>query len=80
MVGDRAGMSFTITHEFVSVMLGVRRSGVTLAIQILEGKGLIRATRGSVTIVDRAGLIEVANSSYGFAERHYERLLGGIAQ
>lgn len=79
MVSDRAGTSFSITHEFISVMLGVRRSGVTLAIQILEGKGLIRATRGSVTIVDRAGLRHVANSSYGFAERHYERLLGGVA-
>jgi CRP-like cAMP-binding protein len=80
MVSDRAGSTFTITHEFISVMLGVRRSGVTLAIQLLEGKGFIRATRGSVAILDRTGLIDVANGSYGFAERHYDRLLGSVGQ
>ncbi len=77
MVSDRVGPSFSITHEFISVMLGVRRSGVTLAIQILEGKHFIRASRGSITIIDRNGLIETANGSYGFAEQHYRRLLGG---
>lgn len=77
MVSDRVGSTFQITHEFISVMLGVRRPGVTLAVQILEGNGLIRATRGAVTIIDRQGLIECANGAYGFAEAHYERLLGG---
>jgi CRP-like cAMP-binding protein len=76
MVSDRAGATFPITHEFISVMLGVRRPGVTLAVQILEGNGMIRAQRGSITILDRARLIELANGSYGFAEAHYERLLG----
>ena len=57
-------------------MLAVRRSGVTLAVQILEGEGLIRATRGHVTILDREGLIDGANGAYGFAEREYERLMG----
>ena len=42
MVSDRVGAKFKITHEFISIMLGVRRSGVTLAIQLLEGKALIR--------------------------------------
>jgi CRP-like cAMP-binding protein len=79
MVGDRAGTTFPITHEFISVMLGVRRPGVTLAVQILEGNGLIRATRGAITIIDRRGLIELANGAYGFAEMHHERLLGGAA-
>ena len=78
MVSDRAGPHFAITHEFISVMLGVRRSGVTLAIQILEGKGLIRASRGSVSVLDREGLIAAANGAYGFAERHYARLLGAM--
>jgi len=76
MVADRAGPTFSITHEFISVMLGVRRSGVTLAIQILEGKHFIRATRGSIAILDRAGLTAAANGAYGFAEQHYARLLG----
>jgi hypothetical protein len=77
MVGDRAGNRFPITHEFISLMLAVRRSGVTLAVQILEGKGLIRAGRGAIEIIDRDGLIEGANGAYGLAEREYERLLGG---
>ena len=77
MVGDRAGTTFPITHDFISVMLGVRRSGVTTAIQLLESQGLIRASRGSITVLDRKGLIETANGAYGFAEHHYERLLGG---
>jgi CRP-like cAMP-binding protein len=77
MVSDRVGPQFKITHEFISLMLAVRRSGVTLALQLLEGKGLIRATRGAITIVDREGLIETANGAYGFAEKEYDRLLGG---
>jgi CRP-like cAMP-binding protein len=76
MVGDRTGTTFHITHEFISIMLGVRRSGVTLAMQTLEGKGLIKANRGSITILDRDGLIEESSGAYGLPEREYERLLG----
>jgi hypothetical protein len=49
---------------------------VTLAMQLLEGKGLIRSTRGTVAIVDRSGLIAHADGAYGLPEREYERLLG----
>jgi CRP-like cAMP-binding protein len=77
MISDRTGASFQITHEFIAVMLGVRRSGVTLALAALEGERLIRASRGLVTIVDREGLIEEAAGSYGLAEREYARLLPG---
>jgi CRP-like cAMP-binding protein len=80
MVSDRVGNHFSITHEFIALMLAVRRSGVTLALQILEGEGLIRATRGHVSILDRDGLIEHANGAYGFAEREYERLMGVSAR
>jgi CRP-like cAMP-binding protein len=76
MVGDRMGTEFQITHEFISIMLAVRRSGVTLAIADLEGKGLIRAARGSITIMDRDGLIEESAGAYGLPEQEYERLLG----
>lgn len=76
MVSDRLGQSFNVTHEFLALMLAVRRSGVTLAIQILEGRGLIRATRGKVTIVNREGLLVSAAGTYGYAEAEYKRLLG----
>jgi CRP-like cAMP-binding protein len=77
MVADRVGKTFNVTHEFLALMLAVRRSGVTLAMQLLEGRGLIRSTRGTVTIIDRSALIEHADGAYGLAEREYERLLGG---
>jgi CRP-like cAMP-binding protein len=76
MVSDRMGNSFHITHEFLAIMLAVRRSGVTVALQILEGHGLIRAGRGSIAILDRAGLIKSARGAYGLAEQEYARLLG----
>lgn len=76
MVQDRVGNTLHITHEFLGIMLAVRRAGVTVALQILEGEGLIRAQRGTVVITDRNGLIKAANSSYGLAEREYQRLLG----
>ncbi len=63
-----------LTHEFLAQMLGVRRAGVTIALQVLESKRLIRARRSRVTILDRAGLKRQANGSYGAAESVYDRL------
>ena len=77
MSHDRfAGGELKITHEFLAVMLGVRRPGVTIGLHYLEGKGLIRSTRGLIVVLDREGLIEQANGSYGVPEAEYERLLG----
>jgi len=58
---DRVGTdTFPLTHEFIAQMLGVRRASATEAAQALQETGLIRYTRGIVTIVDRPGL-EVAS-------------------
>ena len=77
MMHDRAGEDeFQLTHEFLSVMLGVRRPGVTVALQVLEGNGLIRATRGRITILDRKRLIETADDAYGVAEAEYASVMG----
>jgi CRP-like cAMP-binding protein len=65
-----------ITHEFLSVMLGVQRPGVTIAMNELEGLGLIKGTRGHVSILDRPRLIKLTNGTYGVAEAQYERLFG----
>ncbi|SFP86914.1 cAMP-binding domain of CRP or a regulatory subunit of cAMP-dependent protein kinases [Mesorhizobium sp. NFR06] len=65
-----------VTHEFLSVMLGVRRPGVTICLQILEGRGLIWSKRGEITLRDREGLIRLADGYYGQAEADYLRLLG----
>jgi CRP-like cAMP-binding protein len=77
MCHDRlVGDDLPLTHEFLSLMLGVRRSGVTDEIHILEGMGLIKATRGRIQIVDRAKMQDVAGGCYGLPEREYERLIG----
>jgi hypothetical protein len=60
-------------------MLGVRRAGVTVATHELEGRGLIKATRGRIRILDRGGLETAAEGSYGVPEAEYQRLLGGKA-
>jgi CRP-like cAMP-binding protein len=79
MCHDRSdGDTIAITHEFLALMLGVRRPGVTVATHVLEGEHMIRATRGLITILDREGLRRKANGSYGLAEAEYERLIGGL--
>jgi len=65
-----------ITHEFLAVLLGLRRPGVTLTLHVLEGKGLIKASRNLIRIVDRAGLQKAANGFYGIPEAEYDRLIG----
>lgn len=67
-----------LTHEFMSIMLAVRRPSVTTSLHVLEGNKFIRAERGCVIIRDRAGLEEFAGDSYGPPEREYERLIGPL--
>jgi CRP-like cAMP-binding protein len=67
-----------LTHQFLSVMLGVRRPGVSDAIAILEGEGLIKATRGMIIVLDRKGLKERAGDFYGIPEAEYRRLFPPI--
>ena len=75
MAHDRAdGPTVSLTHEFLSLMLGVRRPGVTAALGDLEKSGVITAQRGAVTILNRAGLEDAANGGYGAPEAEYERL------
>ena len=77
MVHDRlGGDELPLTHEFLSVMLGVHRPGVTVALHVLEGAGMIRAKRGLIAVRDRAKLRAAAGASYGPAEAEYERLIG----
>lgn len=77
MAHDRAdGEEVTLTHDYLSVMLAVRRPSVTTALHILEGNMLIKGTRGIVRIRDRAALEEFADGSYGKPEAEYGRLIG----
>jgi CRP-like cAMP-binding protein len=77
MCHDRtSGNTIELTHEFLSVMLGVRRAGVTVCTHMLEGKGLIKANRGEIVVLDRKGLEDEAQGSYGVPEAEYARLIG----
>jgi CRP-like cAMP-binding protein len=75
MCHDRLdGNDLPLVHEFLSMMLGVRRSGVTIAVQTLESTGAIKATRGHIIVRDRERLEDAANGSYGVPEAAYRRL------
>ena len=74
MAHDRLGDELYLTHELLSVVLGVRRAGVTAALHQLERSGLIATTRGCVTVCDRQGLEESANGLYGVPEAEFKRL------
>jgi len=76
MTDDRLGRDeLPLTHDFLSMMLGVRRPGVTIAVQTLEGNRLIRAKRRGITVLDRTGLEELAESAYGVSEAEYASVM-----
>lgn len=77
MCHDRSvGDEMALTHEFLSIMLAVRRPSVTTALHVLEGMLLIRAVRGRVLVRDRLGLEDFAHAAYGLPEAEYTRLVG----
>lgn len=67
---------FLLTQEFLAMMLGVQRTGVTGAAAVLQRAGLIRYKRGHVTILDRRALIKRSCECYGISKREFDRLLG----
>jgi len=81
MTHDRMGSDeFLLTQEFLAMMLGVQRTGVTAAAGALQRAGLINYKRGNVTIRDRRGLERRACECYGIAKREFDRLLGSGAK
>lgn len=77
MCQDRAqDLHIVMTHDLLASLLHARRPSVTHALHALEGDGHIRAKRGQIRIVDRAGLRRVAGASYGVPEAEYARLIG----
>lgn len=67
---------FLLTQEFLAMMLGVQRTGVTVAAGALQRAGLIRYTRGNVTMLDRAGLEKRSCECYRVSKDEFDRLLG----
>lgn len=67
---------FTLTHEFLAMMLGVRRSGVSTAASALKKAGIIRYSYGKVTILDPKALEKRSCECYRVTRDEFDRLLG----
>jgi CRP-like cAMP-binding protein len=77
MSSDGVGSEeLSLTQEFLSAMLGVRRAGVSEAASQLQRKGLIRYQRGRIQIVDRKSLETASCECYRVVKAEYHRLFG----
>jgi CRP-like cAMP-binding protein len=66
--------SFPLTQEFLAQMLGVRRASVSVSAQTLQQAGLIRYSRGRITVLDRDGLRAAACPCYPIIHREFDKL------
>jgi CRP-like cAMP-binding protein len=74
---DRAEADkFPMTHEFLAMMLGVRRAGVSVAAHSLQTSGLISYNHGTMAILDRSGLEAAACECYRVIQNEFARLMG----
>ncbi|MBS7698396.1 MULTISPECIES: Crp/Fnr family transcriptional regulator [unclassified Chelatococcus] len=77
MSADRMDdIDLRLTHEFFADLMSVRRASITEAIQMLEYRGLIRAGRQRIVILNRTGLQMLTMGIYGVPEAEYARLFG----
>lgn len=77
MTHDRAHSDeLTLTHGLLATMLGVRRSGISVAAAALQAAKAIRYSRGEITILDRGRLEGAACECYAAANETYRRYLG----
>ncbi len=74
---DRSGVpELSLTQDLIAVMLGVRRSTVSVAAGTLQKAGVIRYAHGRITIIDRVGLEDAACECYEAVASEYRRLFG----
>ncbi len=79
MTADRMESNdFPLTQEFLAMMLGVRRAGVTIAANAAKKAGLIEYTRGHISILDHAGLVKKSCECYGNTKRDFDRLFASV--
>jgi CRP-like cAMP-binding protein len=77
MAHDRVGGNeINLTHEFLALMLGTRRPGVTEALHALAQLGMISTKRKTIVLMDRSGLETYAGRYYGIPESEYARMIG----
>ena len=70
------GDEFPLTHDFLGLMLGLRRATVTGTASALQARKLIRYNRGLITVLNRKGLEAAACECYRLINDEFYRLLG----
>jgi CRP-like cAMP-binding protein len=72
-----AADEFSLTHEFLAAMLGVRRASVTVALGLLQQEGFLTYSRGRLKVLDAAGLEQTSCECYRVVREEQERIMGG---
>jgi len=81
MTRDRVSSdTIPLTHEYLAMMLGTGRSGVTIAAGTLQKAGFIRCSHGTITILDHEGLQEASCECYAVARAQFGGLLRPVAR
>jgi hypothetical protein len=76
MMHDRAGgEALPYTHEFLSHILGTNRKSITLAAQSMQAAGLISYRRGTIQVLDRAGLEHASCECYAIVKERFDAFL-----
>jgi len=77
MAHDRVdGDDLPLTQEFLAMILCVYRPSITVIAGVLQRAGMIRYSKGSITVFDRAALEDTACECYGMVQGRYKQLLG----
>lgn len=75
MTHDRVHeQDFHLSHEFLAMMLGVRRPTVTVVAGVLQQAGLISYKHGNVSVLDRKGLEAASRACYAAIRVHFDRM------
>ena len=80
MMNDYVGNELRLTHELMALTLGIRRAGVTVAAKSFKDSGVIHYRRGSIQVVDRKGLEELACECYQVVKAEYERVFSDLSK
>lgn len=67
---------FHLTQEFIADMLGAQRPSVSLIASAFQQAGLIRYSRGQMTILDRSGLEQISCECYAAVRKHFDKFMG----
>ena len=80
MMNDYVGNELRLTHDLMALTLGVRRAGVTVAAKSFKDSGVIHYRRGSIQVIDREGLEEIACECYQVIKAEYEGVYSDLSK